>query len=81
MPSFKVSILEKDGVEFEYPVEYDLAQALSELGLGADYLSSYERVQGSISVSLDKQMIVQDCFTVTSGGTVELIGTLVVKGV
>lgn len=30
--SFKVSILELDGVEFEYPVEYDADQLLSELG-------------------------------------------------
>ncbi len=32
MPTFKIVISEKDGVEYEYPVEYDLLQALNELG-------------------------------------------------
>jgi hypothetical protein len=32
MASFKVTILEKDGVEFDYPTEYDLSQAITELG-------------------------------------------------
>lgn len=32
MATFKISILEKDGVEYGLPVEYDLATALSEVG-------------------------------------------------
>jgi hypothetical protein len=35
MPSFKVLIAEKDGVEFEYNTEYDLLTALIELGVVA----------------------------------------------
>lgn len=32
MPNFKLSILEKDGVEFFGPTEYDAEQLLTELG-------------------------------------------------
>jgi len=35
MPSFKILIAEKDGVEFEYNTEYDLLQALIDLGVVA----------------------------------------------
>jgi hypothetical protein len=32
MPTLKITILEKDGVEYDYPTEMDLASALTFIG-------------------------------------------------
>lgn len=60
MPSFKVIIAEKDGLELEYNSEYDLLTALTELGIGeATKNFSYHKIamDESISIQSNQHMI------------------------
>lgn len=74
MPSFKVIIAEKDGVEFEYNTEYDLRQALTELDLVENF--SFHRVAADKSVIIpqNQHMI---CTSVEIDGFLDIEGGLV----
>lgn len=79
MATFKVAILEKDGVEFEYPTEYDLLQALNESGFtsGGPDNFSYHKVDAGFSVTIpsNQHMI---CTSIEVDGFLDIGGGLVV---
>lgn len=74
MPSFRVLIGEKDGVEFEYSTEYDLAQAITELGFGRNF--SYHKIITDfvLTISENQHMI---CTSLEIDGFLDLDGGLV----
>lgn len=77
MPSFKIVISEKDGVEYEYNTEYDLLQALTELGIGSGAENfSYHKVElnDSVLIPLNQHMI---CTSVEVDGFLDVEGGLV----
>jgi hypothetical protein len=77
MPSFKIIIAEKDGVEFEYNTEYDLLQALTELGIseGAENFSFHKVAQDdSVLIPSNQHMI---CTSVEVDGFLDVEGGLV----
>ena len=77
MPSFKIIIAEKDGVEFEYNTEYDLLQALTELGIGsgAENFSFHKVAQDdSVLIPQNQHMI---CTSVEVDGFLDVEGGLV----
>jgi hypothetical protein len=77
MASFKIVIAEKDGVEFEYNTEYDLLQALTELGIGAgaDNFSYHKiAVDDSVLVPSNQHMI---CTSVEIDGFLDIDGGVV----
>lgn len=74
MPSFKVVISEKDGVEYEYNTEYDLLQALTELGLAENFSFHKVATDKSLSIPLNQHMI---CTSVEVDGFLDVEGGLV----
>lgn len=78
MPSFKIAILEKDGTEYGGVVEYDLFQALTELGVTTNTGFSYKIVEGVLTVPYNQQMLVYQEVEITNTGELDLQGELVV---
>lgn len=77
MPSFKIIISEKDGIEYEYNTEYDLLQALTELGIGAgaDNFSYHKiAVNDQVLIPSNQHMI---CTSVEIDGFLDVDGGVV----
>lgn len=75
MASFKIVLAEKDGVEFEYNTEYDLLQALTELGIGADNFSYHKiAVNDQVLIPSNQHMI---CTSVEIDGFLDVDGGVV----
>lgn len=77
MPSFKIVITEKDGVEYGYNTEYDLFQAITELGITqASKNFSFHKVElnESLLIPSNQHMI---CASLENDGFLEIDGGLV----
>lgn len=77
MPSFKIIVSEKDGIEYEYNTEYDLLQALTEIGIGAEADNfSYHKVEvdDSVLIPSNQHMI---CTSIEIDGYLDVDGGLV----
>lgn len=74
MGSVKVAILEKDGVDYDSPVEMDLVSALTYIGASALPNFSYRIIPENtvIEIPLEQQMIVK--------GRMKVLGNLKLKG-
>lgn len=74
MGTVKVAILEKDGVEYELPVEMDLLEAISFAGYSPEKNFSIKKVTTDkiITIPSDQQMIVVD--------GIEINGSLDIEG-
>ncbi len=74
MASFKIIISEKDGIEYEYNTEYDLFQALTELGLAENFSFHKIAVDKSVTISENQHMI---CTSVEVDGFLDIDGGVV----
>lgn len=74
MGSVKVAILEKDGVDYDSPVEMDLVSALTYIGASASPNFSYRIIPENtvIEIPVEQQMIVK--------GRIRVFGNLKLKG-